>query len=448
MTMSNTAAIILAAGMGTRMKSALPKVMHPVAGRPMVLHVLETAAALSPDKTVVVAGPDMDELAALVATHDLAPAVAVQTERLGTGHAVMAARDTLSDFDGTVMVLYGDTPLIEAETLTALRDARTAAKADVAVLGFRPLDPGAYGRLITDEAGELVEIVEARDASEDQLLVDLCNSGVMAIDGAKLSGLLDGLTNDNAKGEYYLTDIIALARAAGGRCVVVEGDEEEFLGINSRAELADAEDLMQNRLRRAALDGGRTLIDPATVYFSWDTQLGRDVTVGPNVVFGSGVTVADNVEIRAFCHIEGASVAEGAIIGPFARLRPGAEIGEDAHIGNFVEIKNATIAAGAKANHLSYIGDATVGAKANIGAGTITCNYDGYTKSLTEIGAGAFIGSNTALVAPVKVGDGAVIGAGSVITRDVEPDALAVTRSEQKSVPGWAKKQRDRKGRG
>ncbi len=445
--MSNTAAIILAAGMGTRMESALPKVMHPVAGRPMVLHVLETAAALSPEKTMVVAGPEMDELVTLMATHDLTPDVAVQTERLGTGHAVMAARDVLGDFDGTVMVLYGDTPLIEAETLVALRDARTEAGADVAVLGFRPLDPGAYGRLITDEAGELIEIVEARDATEDQLLVDLCNSGVMAINGAKLGGLLDGLTNDNAKGEYYLTDIIALARANGGRCVVVEGDEEEFLGVNSRAELADAEDLMQNRLRRAALAGGATLIDPATVYFFWDTTLGRDVTVGPNVVFGPGVTIADNVQIKAFSHLEGASVAAGAIIGPFARLRPGAAIGEDAHIGNFVEIKNATIAAGAKANHLSYIGDATVGAKANIGAGTITCNYDGYTKSLTEIGAGAFIGSNTALVAPVKVGDGAVTGAGSVITKDVEADALAVTRSEQKAAAGWATKQRDRKAR-
>jgi bifunctional UDP-N-acetylglucosamine pyrophosphorylase/glucosamine-1-phosphate N-acetyltransferase len=447
MTMSNTAAIILAAGMGTRMESALPKVMHPVAGRPMVLHVLETAAALSPEKTMVVAGPEMDELVTLMATHDLTPDVAVQTERLGTGHAVMAARDVLGDFNGTVMVLYGDTPLIEAETLVALRDARTEAGADVAVLGFRPLDPGAYGRLITDEAGELIEIVEARDATEDQLLVDLCNSGVMAINGAKLGGLLDGLTNDNAKGEYYLTDIIALARANGGRCVVVEGDEEEFLGVNSRAELADAEDLMQNRLRRAALAGGATLIDPATVYFFWDTTLGRDVTVGPNVVFGPGVTIADNVQIKAFSHLEGASVAAGAIIGPFARLRPGAAIGEDAHIGNFVEIKNATIAAGAKANHLSYIGDATVGAKANIGAGTITCNYDGYTKSLTEIGAGAFIGSNTALVAPVKVGDGAVTGAGSVITKDVEADALAVTRSEQKAAAGWATKQRDRKAR-
>ncbi len=447
MTMSNTAAIILAAGMGTRMESALPKVMHPVAGRPMVLHVLETAAALSPEKTIVVAGPDMDELATLVATHDLTPDVALQTERLGTGHAVMAARDALGDFDGTVMVLYGDTPLIEAETLVALREARTEAGADVAVLSFRPLDPGAYGRLITDEAGDLIEIVEARDATEDQLTVDFCNSGVMAIDGAKLDGLLDGLTNENAKGEYYLTDIIALARASGGRCVVAEGDEEEFFGINSRAELADAEELMQNRLRRSALAGGATLIDPATVYFSWDTQLGRDVTVGPNVVFGSGVTVADNVEIRAFCHIEGASVADGAIIGPFARLRPGAEIGEDAHIGNFVEIKNATIAAGAKANHLSYIGDATVGAKANIGAGTITCNYDGYTKSLTEIGAGAFIGSNTALVAPVKVGDGAITGAGSVITKDIEVDSLAVTRSDQKSISGWAKKFRDRQAR-
>jgi len=447
MTMSNTAAIILAAGMGTRMESALPKVMHPVAGRPMVLHVLETAAALVPEKTVVVAGPDMDALAALVSAHELAPDVTVQTERLGTGHAVMAARDALDGFDGTVMVLYGDTPLIEAETLIALREARTTAQADVAVLGFRPLDPGAYGRLITDEAGELIEIVEARDASEDQLLVDLCNSGVMAIDGAKLGGLLDGLTNDNAKGEYYLTDIIALARANGGRCVVVEGDEAEFLGINSRAELADAEDLMQNRLRRAALAGGATLIDPATVYFSWDTTLGRDVTIGPNVVFGPGVTVADNVEIRAFSHLEGANVSAGAMIGPFARLRPGAAIGEDAHIGNFVEIKNATIAAGAKANHLSYIGDATVGAKANIGAGTITCNYDGYTKSLTEIGAGAFIGSNTALVAPVKVGDGAITGAGSVITKDVETDALAVTRSDQKSISGWAKNFRDRKGR-
>ena len=447
MTTSKTAAIVLAAGMGTRMASDQPKVSHALAGRAMVLHVLDSLTDLSPDKTIVVVGPDMDSLSEMVEAHPLSPAIAIQQDRLGTGHAVMAGHGALGDFDGDVLVVYGDTPLIRSSTLSALLDARLKdADTAVAVLGFRPWEPGGYGRLMLDDDGRLAEIVEAEDATEAQLANDLCNSGVMAIDGGKLGGLLDGLGNDNAKGEYYLTDIVALARQAGSSCAVAEGDDDELMGINSRAELADAEELMQNRLRRRVMEGGATLTDPATVYFSWDTMLGRDVSVGPNVVFGPGVTVADGVEIKAFCHIEGAEVSTGAIIGPFARLRPGAEIGPDAHIGNFVEIKNAAIGAGAKANHLSYVGDASVGAGANIGAGTITCNYDGYLKSRTEIGAGAFIGSNTALVAPVTVGDGAITGAGSVITKNVDKDALAVTRSEQKSVAGWATKQRARKG--
>jgi len=444
MTDRKTVAIVLAAGMGTRMESKKPKVLHEIAGRPMLLHLLSTLEEITPAKIVVVTGPDMEKVTSALEGHPLAPATAIQTERLGTGHAVMAAQDDVADATGTVLVLYGDTPLLTSETMNAMLAAREGdTDPAVVVLGFRPWDPGAYGRLILEEDGSLSEIVEAKEATPDQLEVTLCNSGVMAIDARLLPELLDGLSNDNAKGEYYLTDIVALAREKGRTCSVVEGEEDELMGINSRAELADAEAILQDEFRREALSGGATLIDPSTVYFSWDTKLGRDVTIGPNVFFGPGVTVADDVVIKAFSHIEGARISEGAIVGPFARLRPGAEIGPNAHIGNFVEIKNAKISNGAKANHLTYIGDASVGPGANIGAGTITCNYDGFTKSKTEIGAGAFIGSNTALVAPVTVGDGAITGAGSVITKEVEPDALAVERSEQRSLKGWARKFRD-----
>lgn len=430
---SSVAVVVLAAGMGTRMKSARPKVLHPVLGRPMVAHVIASAQTVAPERTVVVIGPDMDAVGAAVAPH---PTV-VQTDRLGTAHAVRQAKDALAGFAGTVLVLYGDTPLISPETLAAMVAERQRSDAGVVVLGFRPDVPGAYGRLVTGPDG-LDAIVEAKEATAEQLAIPLCNSGVMALDGACLWDWLARVDNANAKGEFYLTDVVALARADGRRCLVVEGNEAELIGVNSRVELAEVEGIAQAMMRHRAMEDGATLIDPATVHFSWDTQLGRDVTVGPHTVFGPGVTVADAVEIKGFCHFEQCSVASGAILGPYARLRPGAKIAGDAHIGNFVEIKNASIEAGAKVNHLTYIGDARIGAKANIGAGTITCNYDGYGKYQTDIGAGAFIGSNTCLVAPVTVGDGAITGAGSVITREVPADALALGRGEQKNTEGWA----------
>jgi len=442
MTKTKTAIVVLAAGLGTRMKSGLPKVMHPLAGRPMIAHLMATLEALEPERLVVVVGAEMEAVAKAVAPW---PTV-IQEQRLGTGHAVMAARDALDGFDGDVLVVYGDTPLISAETLERLRMARRSqVQPAVVVLGFRPHDPGAYGRLIVGPIGTLDAIVEAKDARPDQLAVTLCNSGVMAIDGARLPGLLDRLGNDNAKGEYYLTDIVQIARADGLSCGVVEGDEAEFIGINSRADLAKAEAIVQDRLRARAMAEGATLIDPATVFFSHDTRLGRDVTVGPNVVFARGVSVGDNVEILSFCHLEGVSIEAGARIGPFARIRPGARIGADAHVGNFVEIKNASVETGAKVNHLTYIGDARIGAKTNVGAGTITCNYDGFFKDHTDIGAGAFIGSNTALVAPVKIGDGAIIGAGSVVARDVPADAMALTRGPHTVKDDWARAFRQRR---
>lgn len=425
------------------MKSAKPKVLHPVAGRPMILWVLESAAAIEPDRMVVVVGPDMEAVAGVVAPHP----VALQAERLGTAHAALAARQAIDPCDD-VFILYGDTPLLSAATLQRMQAARRATpQPAVVVLGFRPTIPGAYGRLITGGGNALEAIVEAKDAGPAELAVGLCNSGVMAVDGRRLFGLLDRVGNANAKGEYYLTDIVSLARAEGLACAYVEGDAEELMGINSRAELAEAERIAQDRLRRHWMAEGVTMTAPETVFLAYDTILGRDVTLGPNVVFGPGVRVADNVEIRAFCHIEGASIAAGSQIGPFARLRPGAGIGEGAHIGNFVEIKNASVETGAKVNHLTYIGDARVGAKANIGAGTITCNYDGFFKSHTDIGAGAFIGSNTCLVAPVTVGDGAMVGAGSVVTRDVAADALAVTRGPYVEKEGWARHFRERRAR-
>ncbi len=436
--MSNrkTAALLLAAGLGTRMKSAKPKVLHEVAGKPMIGHLLDALAGFGADRTVVVVSPGMAAVADYVA-----PATTViQDPPLGTGHAVMAARDALAGFDGDVLVLFGDTPLLTQATMQAMIEVRRGDDDPaVVVLGFYPDDPAEYGRLVTGDDGGLEAIVEYRDADEVQRAIGLCNAGIMAIDGARLFALLDALGNDNAKGEYYLTDIVAIAGDRGWVCSVVETrDPDEVMGVNSRAGLAEAEVAMQDRLRAHWMAEGVTLTDPATVWFSADTKLGRDVTIGQNVVFGAGVTVGDNVTIRPFCHIDGAVIDDNAIVGPYARLRPGADIGKDVHIGNFVEIKEARLDDGAKANHLSYIGDSFVGAGANIGAGTITCNYDGFLKSRTVIGAGAFIGSNTALVAPVTVGAGAITGAGSVITTDVEPDALAVTRSPQKSLSGWA----------
>ncbi len=444
MTKRKTAAVVLAAGLGTRMKSARPKALHPIAGRPMVAHVLAAVAALKPAKTVVVIGPGMDDLARAVRPHP----VAIQRQRLGTGHAVLAARKALAGFAGSggdVVVVFADTPLVRAKTLKAmLRALHAPARPAVVALGFRAANPGAYGRLIVNADGMLDRIVEARDATAAERAVDLCNGGAMAFDGAVLFDLLGRVRPDNAKKEYYLTDTIALARARGRATAVVEAGEAEVMGINSRIDLAMAEHAVQDEMRFQALRAGASMTDPHTVWFSFDTKLGRDVTIGPNVVFGPGVTVEDNVEIGGFCHIAGATIAAGAVVGPFARLRPGARIGRDARVGNFVEIKNAVMGEGAKANHLAYVGDARVGAGANIGAGTITCNYDGRAKHRTEIGAGAFIGSNAALIAPVRIGAGAVIGAGSAIARDVPKDSLALTRPEQRTVKGWTKRLRNK----
>jgi bifunctional UDP-N-acetylglucosamine pyrophosphorylase/glucosamine-1-phosphate N-acetyltransferase len=434
------AAIVLAAGKGTRMKSDLPKVMHRLANRPLVRHVLDAVSPLEPARTVVVLAPGMDAVAKAAA-----PAiVAEQSQALGTGNAALAGCPALDDLLAAggiddVLVLFGDTPLLTTATLRALlAERRRSPEAAVVVLGMRPTDPAEYGRLICSPDGMLETIVEAKDATEAQRRIDLCNSGVMAIDARHLRSLLEAIGTDNAKGEYYLTDIVGLARQRKLACRVVEAPADELAGINSRADLAAAEAILQQRLRTAVMAGGATLIDPGSVFLSADTRIGRDVTIEPFVTFGPDVVIEDRVEIRSFCHIAGAHVKSGAIIGPFARLRPGAEIGEDAHIGNFVEIKQATIGRGAKANHLSYIGDAEVGARANVGAGTITCNYDGFFKELTRIGEDAFIGSNTVLVAPVSVGAGAYIGAGSAIVHDVPADALAIGRGQQVDKPGRA----------
>jgi len=431
------AVVVLAAGQGTRMKSRQPKVLHPVAGLPMVRHVLNAAAALKPERVVVVVGKGQEAVAEAVA-----PArTAVQEPPRGTGHAVMAALPLLKGFTGDVLVLYGDTPLLTADLLRRLLAARRA-KSDPAVVitGFTPGDPAAYGRLIVGRNNALEKIVEYKNASAAERAVRLCNAGLMAIDGARLPALLRKLSDDNAQGEYLLTDVVEHASARGWACRVIEADPIEVMGINNRAELAAAETALQRRLRLQAMADGVTMTAPETVFLRVDTRLGRDVTIEPFVVFGSGVSVGDNVLIRSHSHIEGASIASGATIGPFARLRPGAAIAENAHIGNFVEIKNARIERGAKVNHLTYIGDARVGAAANIGAGTITCNYDGFAKHFTDIGAGAFIGSNAALVAPVKIGDGAIVAAGSVVTRDVAADAMAVARGRQEDKPGFAAK--------
>ncbi len=440
--MTDIAIIVLAAGKGTRMKSDLPKVLHRAAGRSLLGHVLHAAQALGPRRSVVVTGPDMaavsDEARRII------PDVlsALQSERLGTAHAVAAARQTLEDFSGTVLMLYGDVPLIAAETLRAVCDL---AGSGMAVLGFEAGNPHGYGRLLQDAAGHVVKIREELDASPSERSIRLCNSGILAINSKLLWSLLPKIGNANAKGEYYLTDLVELAAAVGATCRLAMCPEWEVAGVNDRVQLAAIEATLQGIYRQRHMLNGATLTDPGTVHFSADTVIGKDVTIEANVVFGPGVTIADGVDILAFSHIEGANVSSGARIGPFARLRPGAEIGEDAHIGNFVEVKKAMIGRGAKANHLAYIGDARVGAKTNIGAGAITCNYDGYEKHLTDIGENVFVGSNTALVAPVTVGDGASIAAGSVITRNVPPDALAMTRAELDLREGWAKRYREMK---
>jgi bifunctional UDP-N-acetylglucosamine pyrophosphorylase / glucosamine-1-phosphate N-acetyltransferase len=440
MSQTLVAAIILAAGNGTRMKSALPKVMHPIAGRPMIAHLMNALQPLSPAATIVVLGPRMEAVARIVAPAERV----VQDPPLGTGDAVRTGVRPLDDRIAPqgdiddVLVLYGDTPFLASETLSLLLTERRRTSAAVLVAGMRPADPGPYGRFVLAPDGSLERIVEAADASPDEQSIGLVNGGIMVIEARHVGELLDGLDRDNAKGEFYLTDIVRIARHKGLVCRTIELPAEELIGINTRAELADAEALMQHRLRRAAMDAGVTLVAPETVFLSADTQLGRDVVVEPNVIFGPGVTVGEEARICSFSYFEGASIGAGARVGPFARLRPGAVLEEEVHVGNFVEVKAARLGRGAKANHLSYIGDAEVGARTNIGAGAITCNYDGVNKFQTIIGEHAFIGSNTAFVAPVKVGAGAIVGAGSVITRDVEPGALSIARGQQVDKPGRA----------
>lgn len=438
---TSLAAIILAAGKGTRMKSTMHKVLHPVGGKPMLSYLLETVETLAPEKTVLVVGSGREQLEAAYPAYNFI----TQSEQLGTGHAAKVGVDALGDFTGDFIVLFGDTPFIPLAVMTELAKTSASANTGVTVLGFTPKYPGKYGRLILDKGGMLEKIVEYKDASEDERAVTLCNSGMMVINGRKAANWLAELKSDNAAGEYYLTDLVALARRDGMDVAVVEAGEEDVMGINSREDLANAEAAKQAQWRRQALENGVTMTDPDTVYFSEDTVIGSDVTIEPGVFFGPGVTVESGVTIKAFSHFEGTVIRSGAIIGPYARLRPGADIGKNAKIGNFVEVKKADVQTGAKVNHLSYIGDATVGAAANIGAGTITCNYDGFLKYRTEIGAGAFIGSNSALVAPVKIGDGAIVGAGSVITKDVEADALAIARGKHREISGYAAKFRAEK---
>jgi len=436
------ACIILAAGKGTRMKSALPKPLHPVAGAPMVQHVIAAAEGLNPDRIVVVVGPDMPEMVEAVRPHQ----TAVQATQNGTGGAALAAAGALKDFDGDVLVVFGDSPLITTASLQRMIDIRRQFPAvGLTFSGMRPKDAGRYGRMVLDDDGTLKKIVEFKDASAEEKAITLCNGGIVAADGTKLFGWLAQIGNDNAQGEYYLTDLPPIARKDNRQTLVVEIDEAELAGANTRVELAALEHAMQQRLREKHMLNGATLTHPDSVFFCADTVIGQDVVIGPNVVFGPHVRIADNVEILPFCHIEGAEVAEGATIGPFARLRPGSRIGEEAKVGNFVETKNTRLGKGAKANHLTYLGDADIGDKTNIGAGVITCNYDGFLKYKTSVGSEAFIGSNTALVAPVNIGTGAIIGAGSTITKDVADNALGITRAPQINKDGWAPEFRQKK---
>lgn len=438
--MTARAGVVLAAGQGTRMKSAKPKVMHAVAGRPILGHVVAALKGAGAGQIVVVTAPDAEAVRNYAAS--LGAESVIQDQQLGTGHAAACAREKLGNFPGSVLVSYGDHPLFTSATFDA--SFATREKAGMAITAFRSAST-AYGRVIVDSDGMLNRIVEYKDANAEERAVDLCNAGMMSADAKSFFRWAAALKNNNAQREYYLTDIPTIARAEGVRCGIVMADEAETMGVNSRAELALAEAEMQRRLRAAALAAGVGMIAPETVYLSHDTVLEPDVLLEPNIFFGPGVIVRGGAVIKANSHLEGAEVGRNAIVGPFARLRPGARLEDDVHIGNFVEVKNARVEQGAKANHLTYLGDARVGAGANIGAGTITCNYDGFDKHHTDIGAGAFIGSNAALVAPVKIADGAYVGAGSTITKDVDANALAVVRAEQREVPGWAEKFRARK---
>lgn len=439
------ACIILAAGMGTRMASRLPKVLHKVAGRPLIGWLLETVQDLSPEKIIVVSGPDK---AALESAIPSSASLAVQNDRKGTGDAVRAALPDLKDFSGDVLILMGDAPFISRETLDRLLALRRETGAALAVAAVDDGDPSGYGRMILDADGFLNRIVEDKDCTPEEKETRLWNPGLYCVDGAQLGEWVGRIGNANAQGEYYLTDLPKIASADGARtAVLICNNADEFTGINTREHLARAEKTIQKKLRRAVMAGGATLIDPKSVYLSWDTKIGQDVTIGPHVVFGPGVTVAEGAEILPFCHIEGATIGTGARVGPFARLRPGTTLAADVHIGNFVEVKNATIGQASKAGHLTYIGDAAIGAGCNIGAGTITCNYDGFDKHRTSIGESVFVGSHATLVAPLTIGDGAYIGAGSAVTHDVPPDALLVARNRPIIRDGWAKGYRERKER-
>ena len=431
------ALIILAAGKGTRMKSDLPKVLHHIAGAPMLVHAMKSGATLDPAKTIIVAGHGAEQVSDAAKAFDETADVVLQTEQLGTAHAVAQAKEVLFDFDGDALVLYGDTPFINPKTLEHMTAAR--ADHDVVVLGFEAADPGRYGRLIM-EGEHLKKIVEFKDASDEERQITLCNSGVICAKSAILFDLIAAVGNDNASGEYYLTDIVEIAQRKGLNATSVTCDESETLGVNSRVQLAEADAIFQSKARVALMEAGVTLHAPDTVYLSHDTHIGPDTIIEPNVVFGASVTVENGANIRAFSHLEGCHVSRGATVGPYARLRPGTELAEFTRVGNFVEIKNAVIDGGAKVNHLSYVGDAHVGARANIGAGTITCNYDGVMKHHTEIGEDSFIGSNTLLVAPVAVGANAMTASGTVVTQDVPDDALAIARSKQINKTGLAVK--------
>ncbi|MEI4234083.1 bifunctional UDP-N-acetylglucosamine diphosphorylase/glucosamine-1-phosphate N-acetyltransferase GlmU [Roseovarius sp. D22-M7] len=431
------ALIILAAGKGTRMKSDLPKVLHEIGGAPMLVHAMAAGRTLDPDHTVIVAGHEADAVAKAARAHDETVRIVLQEEQMGTAHAVAKARSELAGYDGDALVLYGDTPFIRPETLERMAEARRAH--DVVVLGFEAADPGRYGRLVVAD-GALERIVEFKDATPHEAAINLCNSGVVMAPAPRLFDLIEQVGNDNAAGEYYLTDIVGLAREQGLSATAVTCDESETMGINSRTELSVAEAAFQARRRAEATENGVTLVAPDTVHFAHDTYLGRDCLIEQNVIFGPGVTIETGARIRAFSHLEGCHVARGAVVGPYARLRPGTELAEDTRIGNFVEVKQAQIGEGTKINHLSYVGDAEIGRDSNIGAGTITCNYDGVMKHETRIGDRVFIGSDTMLVAPVSVGDDAMTGSGSVITRDVAPGALAVGRARQVEKPGFARK--------
>ena len=441
------AVIVLAAGQGTRMRSDTHKVLHPIAGKPMLLHLLDTVDAMGAARQLVVVGKGRDQLAAALTTRDVT--TVLQAEQKGTAHAVLQARDVLAGFDGPVLILYGDTPFVTAQTLERMLERLgTDDDPGVVVMASSPDDGKSYGRVILEvgiAAGDrIAKMVEYKDATPDERAVTLCNSGMMAVGAPDLFGWLSEVGNDNAGHEYYLPDVVNVAARSGRHPVAIEGEAFETAGVNSRAELAHLELDWQRRRREEALEQGATLIDPESVWFSADTELGRDCTIEPHVVFGRGVRIADGAVIRAFSHIEGATIAGGCEVGPFARLRPGTVLEQGAKVGNFVETKKARLGRGAKANHLTYLGDADVGEQANIGAGTITCNYDGFGKYPTVIGAGAFIGSNSALVAPVTIGEGAIVGAGSVVTKDVAADELAVARAEQRGMKGWAARFRAR----